>query len=77
MPIRVELGPKDIAKGEVVAVRRLTGEKLTLKRANAAKQLVNLLEKTHDEMFAKYVHIYVLPLTILIVNADDGAYDFD
>ncbi|CAB3246292.1 unnamed protein product [Arctia plantaginis] len=53
VPIRVELGPKDIAKGEVVAVRRLTGEKLTLKRADAGKQLVDLLEKTHDEMFAK------------------------
>lgn len=65
MPIRVELGPKDIAKGEVVAVRRLTGEKLTLKRANAAKQLVNLLEKTHDEMFAKYVYTcYLSPYSL-------------
>lgn len=55
VPIRVELGPKDIARGEAVAVRRLTGEKVTLKRANAGKELVDLLEKTHDEMLAKAV----------------------
>lgn len=53
VPIRVELGPKDIARGEVVAVRRLTGEKLTYKRAGAGAELVALLEKTHDEMLAK------------------------
>ncbi|KOB66220.1 putative aminoacyl-tRNA synthetase, partial [Operophtera brumata] len=35
VPVRVELGPKDMAKGEVVAVRRLTGDKRTLKRADA------------------------------------------
>ena len=53
VPVRVELGPKDMARGEVVAVRRLTGEKITFKRAEAGKQLVDLLEKTHKEMFDK------------------------
>ncbi|XP_047994317.1 bifunctional glutamate/proline--tRNA ligase isoform X1 [Leguminivora glycinivorella] len=53
VPIRVELGPKDLAKGELVAVRRLTGEKLTLKRTTAPKDLTDLLEKTHHEMLTK------------------------
>ncbi|CAG9789086.1 unnamed protein product [Diatraea saccharalis] len=53
VPIRVELGPKDMARGEIVAVRRLTGDKLTLKRTQAPGELAALLEKTHDEMFAK------------------------
>ncbi|XP_073950702.1 glutamyl-prolyl-tRNA synthetase isoform X2 [Choristoneura fumiferana] len=53
VPIRVELGPKDLAKGELVAVRRLTGEKLTFKRESATKDLGALLERTHNEMFEK------------------------
>ncbi|XP_063387259.1 bifunctional glutamate/proline--tRNA ligase isoform X3 [Cydia fagiglandana] len=53
VPVRVELGPKDLAKGELVAVRRLTGEKLTFKRGTAPKDLTDLLERTHHEMFAK------------------------
>ncbi|KAM3962485.1 glutamyl-prolyl-tRNA synthetase [Aphomia sociella] len=52
VPVRVELGPKDMAREELVAVRRFTGEKITMKRANAAKELTALLEKTHEEMFA-------------------------
>lgn len=53
VPIRVELGPKDMAKGEIVAVRRLDGAKLTLKRGGAAKELSALLEKTHKDMYDK------------------------
>ncbi|XP_060805347.1 bifunctional glutamate/proline--tRNA ligase [Amyelois transitella] len=51
VPIRVELGPKDMARDELVAVRRLTGEKIAMKRAAAAAQLAALLETTHREMF--------------------------
>uniref|UniRef100_A0A2A4J4S7 Bifunctional glutamate/proline--tRNA ligase n=1 Tax=Heliothis virescens TaxID=7102 RepID=A0A2A4J4S7_HELVI len=53
VPVRVELGPKDMARGEVVAVRRLTGDKTTLKRADAGKLLLEMLEKTHHEMFQR------------------------
>ncbi|KAH9630766.1 hypothetical protein HF086_000994 [Spodoptera exigua] len=31
VPVRVELGPKDMARGEIVAVQRLTGDKKTYK----------------------------------------------
>ncbi|XP_068619443.1 bifunctional glutamate/proline--tRNA ligase [Battus philenor] len=53
VPIRVELGPKDMSRGEVVAVRRFTGDKRTIKRDSVASELIELLEKTHSEMFEK------------------------
>ncbi|XP_038206760.1 bifunctional glutamate/proline--tRNA ligase isoform X3 [Zerene cesonia] len=53
VPIRVELGPKDISRGEIVAVIRLTGEKRTLKRDSAPKELVTTLEKIHEDMLNK------------------------
>ncbi|CAK1583386.1 unnamed protein product [Parnassius mnemosyne] len=53
VPVRVELGPKDMSRGEVVAVRRLTGDKRTIKRDAVASELIALLEKTHDEMFER------------------------
>lgn len=42
-----------MAKGEVVAVRRLTGDKRTIKQDAVAAELAVLLEKTHDEMFER------------------------
>ncbi|GBP12821.1 hypothetical protein EVAR_6139_1 [Eumeta japonica] len=53
VPVRVELGPKDLAKGEIVAVVRFTGEKTTYKRAAAPDDISALLIKIHDEMLAK------------------------
>uniref|UniRef100_A0A2H1WFZ5 Bifunctional glutamate/proline--tRNA ligase n=2 Tax=Spodoptera frugiperda TaxID=7108 RepID=A0A2H1WFZ5_SPOFR len=51
VPVRVELGPKDMARGEIVAVQRLTGDKKTFKRADAGKLLLELLDQTHNQMF--------------------------
>ncbi|XP_013147701.1 PREDICTED: bifunctional glutamate/proline--tRNA ligase [Papilio polytes] len=53
VPIRVELGPKDMSRGEVVAVRRVDGAKRTIKREAVATELAALLEQTHAEMFEK------------------------
>ncbi|CAH0690016.1 unnamed protein product [Spodoptera exigua] len=53
VPVRVELGPKDMARGEIVAVQRLTGDKKTYKRAEAGKLLLELLDQTHNQMFEK------------------------
>ncbi|XP_023953456.1 bifunctional glutamate/proline--tRNA ligase isoform X2 [Bicyclus anynana] len=53
VPIRVELGPKDMARGEVVAVQRFTGDKATLKRTEAPANLLALLDQIHDAMLAK------------------------
>ena len=51
--MRVELGPRDIKQNQLVAVRRDTGEKLTLKNENIVQQLTDLLDKIHTDMYNK------------------------
>lgn len=53
VPIRIELGPKDLKSQQFVAVRRDTGEKLTIKRGDAKKEIAELLVKIHNNMLAK------------------------
>ncbi|XP_046652863.1 bifunctional glutamate/proline--tRNA ligase-like isoform X1 [Daphnia pulicaria] len=48
VPLRVEIGPRDVKQGEYVAVRRDTSEKLTKSMASAAgdiKQLLDTIQK--------------------------------
>jgi len=51
VPIRVEIGPKDIEKKQVVLVRRDTGEKIFVKRTVLKKKVTELLEKIQSDMF--------------------------
>lgn len=60
MPIRIELGPKDIAQKQLIAVRRDTGAKITIKRVDAAKSIVKLLDTIQSDMLQKYVFFYEL-----------------
>ena len=53
VPIRLDIGPKDIKKSEYVAVRRDNGEKITMKRAGLKDDLPALLETIQSSMFAK------------------------
>lgn len=53
VPIRVELGPRDIKQNQLVAVRRDTAEKLTLKNQNIGQQLNDLLKNIQDSLFNK------------------------
>jgi bifunctional glutamyl/prolyl-tRNA synthetase len=53
VPIRIELGPKDMKQKQVVAVRRDTGEKLTLQRETSMNDILNLLETIHCNMLDK------------------------
>jgi len=55
VPVRIELGPRDVSKGVFVMVRRDTGDKITTKLDEAADSLKQLLEDIHMAMFAKYV----------------------
>lgn len=51
--VRVELGPKDLEKSEIVACRRDTGEKLNFSLATAAQDLTSLLEEIQAALYAK------------------------
>lgn len=53
VPIRIELGPKDMKSSQLVAVRRDTGEKITIKRNDADKKIPELLEAIHNNMLDK------------------------
>lgn len=53
VPIRIELGPKDIEKGQVVLVRRDSGEKKEVKESEVAQAIKNLLEEIQKALFEK------------------------
>lgn len=53
VPIRIELGPKDLKAKQFVAVRRDTGEKITIARENALSRVSELLDIIQNAMLAK------------------------
>ncbi|KAL0969878.1 hypothetical protein UPYG_G00233690 [Umbra pygmaea] len=53
VPIRLEVGPKDLKQGQCVAVRRDTGEKITLSEADTEKRLTQLLEDIQTNLFKR------------------------
>lgn len=52
VPIRIELGPKDLKSQNFVAVRRDTAEKLTIARSGAAKEIPQLLDTIQANLLA-------------------------
>jgi prolyl-tRNA synthetase len=52
VPIRVEIGPKDIEKKQVMAVKR-TGPKKAVKISALKKEIPKLLDEMHDELYKK------------------------
>ena len=53
VPIRVEIGPRDIQRGEAVVVRRDTFEKTSCKMSKLADYVQALMEKMANEMHEK------------------------
>ncbi|WJH33292.1 proline--tRNA ligase [Paenibacillus sp. CC-CFT747] len=53
IPIRVELGPRDMENGQVVLVSRISGEKKIVAQENFVQEVQQLLEAIHQEMFEK------------------------
>jgi len=51
VPIRLELGPKDLAAGQVVLVRRDTGEKTPVPQGELAERIPALLEEIQAGLF--------------------------
>lgn len=52
VPVRVEIGPRDLAAGQAVVVRRDTGEKTTAPLSGLADYLDTLLATVQTDMFA-------------------------
>jgi prolyl-tRNA synthetase len=53
VPLRMEFGPKDAAKGVVTYVRRDTGVKGTVEIANIATEINKVLEQIQQDMLAR------------------------
>jgi prolyl-tRNA synthetase len=53
VPLRIEIGPKDIEKGHVVIVRRDTGEKYTVKNSHIKERAKELLHDIQNNLFIK------------------------
>jgi len=53
VPLRMEIGPKDIAKNQVVLVRRDTGEKIFSPMSHLAETVQKTLEDIQKNMFEK------------------------
>ncbi|WP_293010076.1 MULTISPECIES: proline--tRNA ligase [unclassified Oscillibacter] len=64
VPLRIEIGPKDIEKGQCVAARRDTGEKVFIPLAELETAAKKLLDGIHDNMYA-----------MALKNREDNTFD--
>jgi len=53
VPLRVEIGPRDVAEGQAVLARRDTGEKVVAAQEGLAQRINNLLEDIQQSLFRR------------------------
>ena len=53
VPLRIEIGPRDLQKGECVLSLRVDGSKVTTSLSSLAAQTPTILEDIHNRMYAK------------------------
>lgn len=53
VPLRLEIGPKDMAQGQVMLVRRDTGEKMAVKEENLVEAVKELLDNIQENLFTR------------------------
>ncbi len=53
IPVRLEIGPRDIEAGHCVLAKRNDGEKITTELDHIDETISTLLDTIHDEMYAK------------------------
>jgi prolyl-tRNA synthetase len=51
VPLRVEIGPRDVEKGNVALVRRDTREKIFIAQDSAIKEINNILGRMQDDLW--------------------------
>ena len=64
VPVRVEIGPKDLEKEQCVIARRDTGEKITVALAELESTVKALLDQIHDNLYA-----------MALKNREDNTFD--
>ena len=53
VPLRVEIGPRDVAEGQVVLARRDTGQKLAVPQQGLAERVSELLDEIQRNLFRR------------------------
>lgn len=53
IPLRIEVGPRDLANGEAVLTRRVDGSKETKKIEDIEKEVPSILKEIHEAMYNK------------------------
>ncbi|MRN54828.1 proline--tRNA ligase [Paenibacillus monticola] len=53
VPVRLELGPRDMENGVCVLVSRITGEKKIVQQENLVEEVNAMLEQVHTDMFER------------------------
>lgn len=53
IPLRLEIGPRDLANGKAVLVRRDTGEKINVEQSDLESQIKTLLDTIQTNLFQK------------------------
>ncbi len=53
IPMRIELGPRDMENGQVVLVSRISNEKRIVQQANIVEEVRRMLDEIHHEMYQK------------------------
>ena len=55
MPVRIEIGPRDLKKGEVTLARRdIPGEKGAAPEGQVVERVKELLEKIHHNLYDRH-----------------------
>ena len=70
VPVRVEIGPRDMENGLVTLVKRNTGEKISIKKEELVNKVQELFEIIHQEMYQK-AYQYLLDHTTEVHNLDE------
>jgi prolyl-tRNA synthetase len=70
VPVRVEIGPRDIENGVVTLAKRNTGEKITVKKEEMVETVKSLMNTIHKEMYEK-AYRYLLNHVTEIHNFDE------
>jgi len=53
IPLRIEIGPRDLEKKQVIIVKRNNGEKIVIKIDKLKQEIPRILEQIQNEMFEK------------------------
>lgn len=70
IPIRIELGPRDLKNGQVVMVRRDTGQKIPVKEEDIPSTVDKLLQEIQDNLLTK-ARAVLTDKTTIVTNYEE------